>query len=83
MNKKIGVLTGGGDCPGLNAVLRAVVKTAITAFGYEVIGYKDGYRGLVLNEFVQLKPTRAAPSSARRTATIPFNSRSKKTERSN
>lgn len=56
MIKKIGVLTGGGDCPGLNAVLRAVVKTAVTTFGYEVIGYKDGYRGLVLNEFVQLKP---------------------------
>ena len=55
MIKKIGVLTGGGDCPGLNAVLRAVVKTATTTFGYEVIGYKDGYRGLVLNEFINLR----------------------------
>jgi ATP-dependent phosphofructokinase / diphosphate-dependent phosphofructokinase len=52
--KKIGVLTGGGDCPGLNAVLRAVVKTAISKYGYEVIGYRDGYRGLVLNEFIKL-----------------------------
>ena len=54
MAKKIGVLTGGGDCPGLNAVLRAVVKTAIGRYGYEVIGFKDGYRGLVLNKFVNL-----------------------------
>lgn len=54
MIKKIGVLTGGGDCPGLNAVLRAVVKTAIGKYGYEVIGFKDGYRGLVLNKFVKL-----------------------------
>lgn len=54
MAKRIGVLTGGGDCPGLNAVLRAVVKTAIGKYGYEVIGFKDGYRGLVLNKFVNL-----------------------------
>jgi len=49
--KRIGVLTGGGDCPGLNAVLRAVIKTSIMKYGYEVIGFKDGYRGLVLNQF--------------------------------
>lgn len=55
MAKRIGVLTGGDDCPGLNAVLRAVVKTAIIKYGYEVIGYKDGYRGLVMNNFVKLK----------------------------
>ena len=53
MHKKIGVITGGGDCPGLNAVLRAVVKTAIS-YGWEVIGFKDGYHGLVLNEYVKL-----------------------------
>ena len=56
MRKKIGVLTGGGDCPGLNAVLRAVVKTAISKYGYEVIGFRDGYRGLVKNDFVKLTP---------------------------
>ena len=56
MIKKIGVLTGGGDCPGLNAVLRAVVKTAKVKYGYEVIGFKDGYRGLVMNNYVQFKP---------------------------
>lgn len=55
MVKKIGVLTGGGDCPGLNAVLRAVVKTAAGKYGYEVIGFKDGYRGLVLNNFIKFK----------------------------
>lgn len=47
--KKIGVLTGGGDCPGLNAVLRAVVKSAIKEHHWEVIGFLDGYRGLVEN----------------------------------
>lgn len=56
MVKKIGVLTGGGDCPGLNAVLRAVVKTAMMKYGYEVIGFKDGYRGLVMNNYMQFKP---------------------------
>lgn len=53
MVKRIGVLTGGGDCPGLNAVLRAVVKTAMVKYGYEVIGFKDGYKGLVMNNFVE------------------------------
>ncbi len=55
MTKKIGVLTGGGDCPGLNAVLRAVVKTAVGKYGFEVIGFRDGYRGLVLNDYLKLK----------------------------
>jgi phosphofructokinase-like protein len=55
MTKRIGVLTGGGDCPGLNAVLRAVVKTAMIKYKYEVIGFKDGYRGLVLNDYVIFK----------------------------
>ncbi len=55
MGKTIGVLTGGGDCPGLNAVLRGVVKTAMTKYGYKVIGFRDGYRGLVLNDCVEFK----------------------------
>jgi phosphofructokinase-like protein len=46
--KRIGVLTGGGDCPGLNAVIRAVVKTAIGRYGWEVIGIEDGFEGLIL-----------------------------------
>jgi phosphofructokinase-like protein len=56
MNKRIGVMTGGGDCPGLNAVLRAVVKTATRKYGWEVIGFKDGYRGLITNDYLELKP---------------------------
>jgi ATP-dependent phosphofructokinase / diphosphate-dependent phosphofructokinase len=51
---RIGVLTGGGDCPGLNAALRAIVKTAIVKYGFEVVGYKDGFKGLVNNEYVKL-----------------------------
>ncbi|WP_300261660.1 6-phosphofructokinase [Clostridium sp.] len=52
--KKIAILTGGGDCPGLNAVIRAVTRSAILKYGYEVIGYKFGYRGLYNNDFVKL-----------------------------
>lgn len=52
---KIGVMTGGGDCPGLNAVLRAIVKTAINCYDYDVIGFKDGYLGLVYNRFMRMK----------------------------
>jgi phosphofructokinase-like protein len=44
---KIGVLTGGGDCPGLNAVIRAVVRKAIDGHGDEVLGFKDGWRGVL------------------------------------
>lgn len=56
MVKRIGVLTGGGDCPGLNTVLRAVVKTAVNKYNYEVYGFKDGYKGLVLNNYLKFKP---------------------------
>ncbi len=45
--KKIGILTGGGDCPGLNAVIRAVAKTAINQHNMDVIGFLDGFEGLV------------------------------------
>ena len=47
MNMRVGVLTGGGDCPGLNAVLRAVTKSLIRQCGAEVIGIEDGYLGLI------------------------------------
>ncbi len=53
---KLGVLTGGGDCPGLNAVIRAVVKTALHDYDMEVVGFFDGYEGLVENRYRQLKP---------------------------
>src|SRR6267143_2061669 len=49
MYRKIGVVTGGGDAPGLNAVIRAVVKTAVCEHGMQVIGIEDGFEGL-LNE---------------------------------
>lgn len=52
--KKIALLTGGGDCPGLNAVIRAVTRTAILQYGYEVIGYKYGYRGLYNDDYMKL-----------------------------
>lgn len=52
--KRIGVLTGGGDCPGLNAVIRAVTKTAIVDHGIEVIGIKDGFLGLVEDRIMHL-----------------------------
>lgn len=52
---KLGVLTGGGDCPGLNAVIRAVVKTAINDYDMEVVGFNDGYEGLVENRYRPLK----------------------------
>lgn len=45
--KKIGILTGGGDCPGLNSVIRAVVKTAENQYGWKVLGIEDGFEGLI------------------------------------
>ncbi|HOD46917.1 MAG TPA: 6-phosphofructokinase, partial [Opitutaceae bacterium] len=50
--KRIGILTAGGDSPGLNAAIRAVGKTAIRDFGWDVIGFRDGYLGLAENRFV-------------------------------
>lgn len=49
--KKIGIITGGGDCSGLNAVISGITKTAITSYGLEVIGYTRGYFGLYHNDF--------------------------------
>ncbi|MCX7805314.1 MAG: 6-phosphofructokinase, partial [Planctomycetota bacterium] len=48
--RRVGILTGGGDCPGLNAVIRAVGKTLINECGVEVFGVEDGFRGLVLDQ---------------------------------
>jgi len=47
---RIGVLTGGGDCPGLNAVIRAVVQRAVKTHGWEVCGIRHGWRGLLVDE---------------------------------
>src|SRR5512145_2566166 len=50
--KRLGILTGGGDAPGLNAVIRAAVKTAVYEYGCEVIGIRDGYDGFLNAEGV-------------------------------
>ena len=42
---RVGVLTGGGDCPGLNAVIRAVVRKGAKEYGYEFVGFRDGWKG--------------------------------------
>jgi len=44
---RIGVLTGGGDCPGLNAVIRAVVRKGVGVYGHEFVGFRDGWKGPV------------------------------------
>ena len=53
MHKQLGLLTGGGDAPGLNAVIRAVARTALRQ-GWEVLGFLDGYAGLIENRAVNL-----------------------------
>ncbi|MBR2442390.1 MAG: 6-phosphofructokinase [Clostridia bacterium] len=52
--QKIAIMTGGGDCPGLNPVIRAVVKTAISKYGLEVMGVRHGYHGLYHGDFIKL-----------------------------
>ena len=51
---KIGVLSGGGDAPGINAVIRAVVRKGIQNYGYEIVGIKDGWRGILEADFSRL-----------------------------
>lgn len=51
---KIGILTGGGDAPGINAVIRAIVRKAIQGYGYETFGIKDGWLGLIQGGFTPL-----------------------------
>ncbi|MGI8685422.1 MAG: 6-phosphofructokinase [Acidimicrobiales bacterium] len=51
---RVGVLTGGGDCPGLNAVIRAVVRKGEREFGDELVGFRDGWRGVIENTTMSL-----------------------------
>ena len=51
---RVGVLTGGGDCPGLNAVIRAIVRKGTKTYGDDVLGFRDGWRGVMDNEFDEL-----------------------------
>lgn len=53
--KRIGILTAGGDCPGLNAAIRGIGKTAIVEYGMEVIGFSSGYTGLIYKQYTELK----------------------------
>ncbi len=53
--KKIGILTAGGDCPGLNAAIRGVGKTAIVEYGMQVLGFNAGFSGLINNDYIELK----------------------------
>jgi len=54
MTKCIGILTSGGDSPGLNAAIRGIGKTALTSFGMQVIGFRDGFRGMMENRTMPL-----------------------------
>ena len=53
---RIGILTGGGDCPGLNAVIRGIVRQGIGEYGHEFIGLRHGWAGILGGETVELGP---------------------------
>src|SRR5512146_1595189 len=55
--KRIGILTAGGDSPGLNAAIRGVGKAALGFYGWEIVGFRDGFRGLVENRRINLDRT--------------------------
>ncbi len=69
MVKKVAIITNGGDCPGLNAVIRAIVKTAET-HGVECYGYIEGYRGLYENNYIKLESNGSASGLLHRGGTI-------------
>jgi 6-phosphofructokinase len=50
---KIGILTAGGDCPGINAAIRGVGKTAIMKYGMKLVGLSDGFTGLINKEYTE------------------------------
>jgi len=56
MKKQIGILTSGGDCPGLNAAIRGVVRAGQSHFQMQCIGFRDGFRGLVQDRILELTP---------------------------
>ena len=53
-NKRIGILTAGGDCPGLNAAMRGIGKACLGSFHMDVVGFRDGFRGLIENRLCHL-----------------------------
>ena len=65
MTKRIGILTGGGDCPGLNAAIRAVVKHAHNDHGWQIVGIEDGFQVLYERRCVDLEISRVTDLLAR------------------
>src|SRR5919202_5051772 len=57
---RIGVLTGGGDCPGLNAVIRGVVRAGVNRHGHEIVGFRYGWAGVLQGNVVELTPQSTA-----------------------
>src|ERR671932_1022866 len=57
---RIGVLTGGGDCPGLNAVIRGVVRAGVNRHGHEIVGFRYGWAGVLERNAVELTPQNTA-----------------------
>lgn len=55
MKRRIGILTSGGDCPGLNAAIRGVARAAYEMFDAEIVGIHDGYRGLIEGDYSEMK----------------------------
>ncbi|NNE95488.1 MAG: 6-phosphofructokinase, partial [Acidimicrobiales bacterium] len=55
---KVGILTGGGDCPGLNAVIRAIVRKGQRHYGDTLLGFADGWRGVIDCDFSELSVNR-------------------------
>jgi len=51
---KVGILSGGGDAPGINAVIRAVVRKGVRNYGYEIVGIRDGWRGLIEDKLIPI-----------------------------
>ena len=70
--KTIGIVTGGGDAPGLNAVIRAAVKTAVGEFGMRVVGIEDSFEGLLGQTRTRVSPSRPSKLSSMPTTRIPY-----------
>ena len=60
------MLTGGGDCPGLNAVIRAVVRKGEGQYGHTIVGYRHGWRGVIDGESMELSVSVGARAAAAR-----------------
>lgn len=56
MKRRIGILTSGGDCPGLNAAIRGVARASYDLFDAEIVGIADGYKGLIEGDYSEMKP---------------------------